>query len=452
MDLATIRSQYVVHYVTGREIMSLRSILRVFAVVAVCLSSIGINPVAAQTSNGNLSVTAARICGDQSLEVRWTDDSIDGISVSLSNTSDEWTSGWIEILDVDAGTFTTPVGRNFDKVVAEVAFSDGSSQQVDIDTGTCANSGDNPDLNWYVTSVTFACDGTITVNMSGSGTSWINFSLFRAGDSQYLTGGVIEPLQAGTVQQGWIDPAAWDPTVAVYASASRGDGGRDTPHPDSEIIRCEAPDPEPESTSITISGQVTDGDGQPINGAEICANVTWEFFYSCVSSARDGSYAINSVPNGEGTLFVQASGYQAQSLEFTAASENITFNPVLRAYTWISISGVVTDENGQTLPGVRVCLSSMASTGFNCTHTTAQGNYKFQVAERENIPPHDLFSGDRNWAFSSDRFTIDTQEIQINLVAVPRETPTENTTPYFGRVVDSDGNPIMQFAACDVGG
>ncbi|MBX3097930.1 MAG: carboxypeptidase regulatory-like domain-containing protein, partial [Fimbriimonadaceae bacterium] len=252
--------------------------------------------------------------------------------------------------------------------------------------------------------------------------------------------------------QGWIDPAAWDPTVAVYASASRGDGGRDTPHPDSEIIRCEAPDPEPESTSITISGQVTDGDGQPINGAEICANVTWEFFYSCVSSARDGSYAINSVPNGEGTLFVQASGYQAQSLEFTAASENITFNPVLRAYTWISISGVVTDENGQTLPGVRVCLSSMASTGFNCTHTTAQGNYKFQVAERENIPPHDLFSGDRNWAFSSDRFTIDTQEIQINLVAVPRETPTENTTPYFGRVVDSDGNPIMQFAACDVGG
>ncbi|MCO5216143.1 MAG: hypothetical protein M9950_08310 [Thermomicrobiales bacterium] len=96
--------------------MSLRSILRVFAVIAVCLSSIGITPAFAQTSNSNVSVTAARICGDQSLEVRWTGDSIDGISVSLSNTSDEWTSGWIEIPDVDAGTFTTPVGRNFDKV------------------------------------------------------------------------------------------------------------------------------------------------------------------------------------------------------------------------------------------------------------------------------------------------------------------------------------------------
>lgn len=80
---------------------------------------------------------AARSCTDQSFRATWTGANIDGLEFSLSNTSDNWTSSWMKA-DPAAGVFETAVEHHgYDKVVASVTYSDGSTEQVHADVGTC---------------------------------------------------------------------------------------------------------------------------------------------------------------------------------------------------------------------------------------------------------------------------------------------------------------------------
>ena len=59
------------------------------------------------------------------------------VEFALSNTSDEWISGWLAA-DPSAGSFTSPVDHHgYDKVVVRATFVDGTTSQKDADVGTC---------------------------------------------------------------------------------------------------------------------------------------------------------------------------------------------------------------------------------------------------------------------------------------------------------------------------
>lgn len=97
-----------------------------------------------------INVTAARICEDNSGEIRWTRDSrIQRIEVAFSNSSDSWTSGWLNISAHpqmnDRDTFE--VGRVFDKAAVNVRLHEqhgGTTLQFILDTNLCSDGAADP--------------------------------------------------------------------------------------------------------------------------------------------------------------------------------------------------------------------------------------------------------------------------------------------------------------------
>ncbi|MCO5216718.1 MAG: hypothetical protein M9950_11285 [Thermomicrobiales bacterium] len=82
--------------------------------------------------------SAQRMCTDQSFKATWTGSNLTAVEFALSNTSDNWTSGWLTAYPA-SGAFTAPVDHHgYDKVMARATFADGSTAQADADVGTCA--------------------------------------------------------------------------------------------------------------------------------------------------------------------------------------------------------------------------------------------------------------------------------------------------------------------------
>ncbi len=83
-------------------------------------------------------VSAQRMCADQQFQATWSGANIVSLEFALSNTSDEWTSGWIPV-DPAAGIVTHAVDHHgYDKAVFRAVFEDETSDTVDADVGTCA--------------------------------------------------------------------------------------------------------------------------------------------------------------------------------------------------------------------------------------------------------------------------------------------------------------------------
>ncbi|HEY0765425.1 MAG TPA: SBBP repeat-containing protein [Pyrinomonadaceae bacterium] len=135
--------------------------------------------------------------------------------------------------------------------------------------------------------------------------------------------------------------------------------------------------------SHLISGQVLDGGGLPVGGAEIILNDGTSLL--SVLTENDGSYQFSRLRQG-GTFTVSASKphftmapvsqtfnnlNSDQVLNFTATATNAPFH---------TISGQVT-ENGVALPGVTVTLSG-SQPGLRTTDSN--GNYSFELADGGN--------------------------------------------------------------------
>ncbi len=94
-------------------------------------------PATPGPTNAFMLTSATRACEDQTFKATWTGTNIDAIEFALSNTSDDWTSGWLPA-DAASGSFTTAVDHHgYDKVVTRVTFADGTVEDVSADVGTC---------------------------------------------------------------------------------------------------------------------------------------------------------------------------------------------------------------------------------------------------------------------------------------------------------------------------
>lgn len=88
--------------------------------------------------NGFILNSAQRMCADQSFRATWAGSNMESLEFALNNTSDDWSSGWLEA-DPAAGVFTVEVDHhNYDKVGAQVTYTDGTTEQFSADTSNCA--------------------------------------------------------------------------------------------------------------------------------------------------------------------------------------------------------------------------------------------------------------------------------------------------------------------------
>ncbi|MCO5215318.1 MAG: hypothetical protein M9950_04080 [Thermomicrobiales bacterium] len=96
------------------------------------------DPTPTPAPNSFNLVSAQRMCADQQFQATWSGANIVSLEFALSNTSDEWTSGWIPV-DPAAGTVTHAVDHHgYDKAVFRVVFEDDASDMIDADVGDCA--------------------------------------------------------------------------------------------------------------------------------------------------------------------------------------------------------------------------------------------------------------------------------------------------------------------------
>lgn len=96
-------------------------------------------PTPTPISNSFRVTMATRTCEDQSFVTAWTGSNIKSLQLSLSNTSDEWTSGWQQI-DPAPGSTLVPVDHhNYDKAVFEVTFVDGTVDTQYFNLGNCSD-------------------------------------------------------------------------------------------------------------------------------------------------------------------------------------------------------------------------------------------------------------------------------------------------------------------------
>lgn len=89
-------------------------------------------------------LTSQRMCADQSFRATWSAANVVSLQFSLSNTSDDWTSGWFDA-EPAAGSLVHEVDHHsYDKVMAEAAFEDGTNESVSANVGRCTEAAAPP--------------------------------------------------------------------------------------------------------------------------------------------------------------------------------------------------------------------------------------------------------------------------------------------------------------------
>ncbi|MCO5215646.1 MAG: LPXTG cell wall anchor domain-containing protein [Thermomicrobiales bacterium] len=97
-----------------------------------------------QAPNAFTLTLTQRICTDQRFSATWTGANIAIIEFALSNSSDDWTSGWLSA-DPATGTFNADIDHHgYDKAVARVTFADGTTQDEVVDMSICVSEPTSP--------------------------------------------------------------------------------------------------------------------------------------------------------------------------------------------------------------------------------------------------------------------------------------------------------------------
>ncbi|MCO5219257.1 MAG: hypothetical protein M9934_00925 [Thermomicrobiales bacterium] len=147
------------------------------------------------------------------------------------------------------------------------------------------------------------------------------------------------------------------------------------------------PPTEPAKTRITISGQVSDGLGAPIDGAEVCVEVyvtNSQSVVLCDTTGVDGLYSIAEVRIGAaaaGPPIVSANKdgfWQDRAiLDSPLPTDDVTLNLTLLPYEYAAVFGKVVDTDGNPIEGALVEMWSSEYARPLTFVTLADGSFKF---------------------------------------------------------------------------
>ncbi len=191
----------------------------------------------------------------------------------------------------------------------------------------------------------------------------------------------------------------------------------------------------------TVKGTVTTEDGQPLRNALAMIGV-WKddyFFKIKAYSDNDGLFILNDVPVGIRNIEILHSGYHEHyvstevSKNETVAIETVQLNP----FRYGSISGEVTDEEGEPLPGVLVTThvwSYLDHIEFK-EYTDEQGKYTI----------NDVPDGHRNINFYYEGYYDN--YLETNVAEGETSHVNAQLSPFrfgsiSGRVTNEDGEPM----------
>jgi len=200
-----------------------------------------------------------------------------------------------------------------------------------------------------------------------------------------------------------------------------------------------------------ISGLVTDLAGNPIAGAELFTGGT------NTVSGPDGSYTIGGLVTGDYTVFARADGFVSEYYDDTldyqlaspvAVTEGSTTSGIdFSLGSGGSISGTVTDNQGNPIKDASVSASRIGCCGSGWDTTDFLGRYTMTILAPGDYKVSAGKSGYVGEYFTSTGGTTDVN--QAEPVAVPEGAIASNIDfslarlgSIAGQVTDSAGNPI----------
>ncbi len=127
----------------------------------------------------------------------------------------------------------------------------------------------------------------------------------------------------------------------------------------------------------TLSGNVTDSNGNPILGASIAVQNTQGSNVSISTTDVNGYYSISAVPVGTYTTVVSAAGFNPSSNPTTVTLDTTTTLNAALAPLVGSISGTVSDQNGSPLQNALVNVTDQSGDLIAQANTDVNGIYNF---------------------------------------------------------------------------
>ncbi|WP_175480088.1 carboxypeptidase-like regulatory domain-containing protein [Natrinema salaciae] len=149
---------------------------------------------------------------------------------------------------------------------------------------------------------------------------------------------------------------------------------------------------EPEPTTGTVEGTITDADGEPIANATVTAGDQQ------TTTDENGSYAIELEP-GEHTLAVSAAGYEDASRTVTVEADAATTADVVLEPepTTGTVEGTVTDTDGEPIADATVTVGDQQTT------TDEDGSYALE-----------LEAGEYTLAVSADGYEDASEDVAVD--------------------------------------
>ena len=184
--------------------------------------------------------------------------------------------------------------------------------------------------------------------------------------------------------------------------------------------------------SFTISGKVIDNNGQAMEGISIAG------FDDPILTAADGSYQVEVADGWSGWLSASSAGYTftPDTIWFESVESSIVdqdFTGSLKPAEIFTISGKVTDNNGQAMEGISIG-------GFDdAILTSADGSYQVEVL--------DGWSGWLSASSEGYTFTPDTIWFEsVDASAVDQDFVAHYIGNYIiaGSVLSEEGEPVSQ--------
>jgi len=270
------------------------------------------------------------------------------------------------------------------------------------------------------------------INQSGLGVSGMTVRLQRVGS---LTGGGKATSTGAEGKFRFENLAAGDFTLATDASQQYSKA--------SAVVKAGVSSAELKvsgRTRITISGEITGTDGEPVAGARI-SNPDG----GGIISNTSGHYRLSLVvePNRSYGLKINATGYREETRHVHASSvdanSNVKVNVRLVSAGGVTASGTIISATGQPVAGATVWLTSPGLNVRGQAMSDAKG--EFSVAGLKPAGDYRLIINASGYSrYQQNNLDLDTQSLPLAIEM--NVLPAGNIT---GLITDEDRNPVANF-------
>ncbi|OED30399.1 carboxypeptidase regulatory-like domain-containing protein [Methanosphaera sp. WGK6] len=205
-------------------------------------------------------------------------------------------------------------------------------------------------------------------------------------------------------------------------------------------------------STTTVTGKVVDEEGNPISDVDVTVTVEGKKYSTTTNENGEYKVTISEVLEGDKTVEVTYNGngtYNPSSnkteYKVRKVNSSITVNPIesVDVGKTVEITGVLTDENGETITDAEVIISV---NGVEVAKVTTEDgvyktNYTTSVVGINNVTVN--YEGNDTYNPCSNVTTFNVTKIDSIITIEPIENTTVgNRTTVTGKVVDEEGNSI----------